>query len=704
MKISAGLTVLAALVLAGCTSLTRVDHVPANNGAPQRLAIFLDGTANDESSHTNVSKLYNLVTLRKNTDIATTYIKGVGTDGKLAGAGLGWGLGRDVREAYLFLVDHFDHARGGVPADKVYVFGFSRGSYTVRVLAALLYIAGVPEVSGLSEKQKRQLVADVYATFKDGLYLKRTPRSIERKREDIVAMLAKKWPLVKEGGKPVGIEFLGLWETVEALGWPDYKENINEPNQRYSDQLCNLRYVAHALAIDDNRARVFTPLLMTRKHLAEEVCDEVVAFGDGDQAEDKMARVKEVWFAGAHSDVGGGYKDTEIDGVSLNWMIAEMHSRGAKLLPRGTEVYADFLGKTHNPEGGGWGLIYAERNRNLACYIAREGEGNAKGCVTDGYDGKYIDKSSSRSGPLKVHQSVLDRLCWKTPEKHESFWFQQPPFVGCVQCLDGHGSVAVGGECKSVLAVANADDQYEQRPVESAEQACKFHGYMAGDEGGDYRSERGCVFVNGKIRAEERLDRTVLSDDSKSADVTFYPDIQYDRSGIYLRKGRQYKFTITEYEHWADADNTEVNPFGGRKTWTRSSDFTLVEHKPVDLFVSNLFNIVGKLIAHAPLSGYMELIGYVVADSQVVRDAPGFVSRRQHKSGWPNRQTKQLVKVGQLAAAALETGSAAPGYFTPEIDGELVLLVNEPRWLPMTYENNFGKLTLAVELIPDDSE
>jgi len=99
--------------------MTAINHIPKGNDKPVKLVVFLDGTANDEGSHTNIAKLHNLTTLQGNKNIRASYIKGVGTDGKVIGMAMGWGIGHDVREAYLFLAENYNYQRG----DEVYLFG-----------------------------------------------------------------------------------------------------------------------------------------------------------------------------------------------------------------------------------------------------------------------------------------------------------------------------------------------------------------------------------------------------------------------------------------------------------------------------------------------------------------------------------------------------------------------------------------------------
>lgn len=365
------LIVFGTLLLTGCAGMTAINHIPKyNEHKPIKLIVFLDGTANDEGSHTNIAKLHNLISLQTRRDIRTSYIKGVGTDGNVIGMAMGWGIGRDVREAYLFLANNYNHERG----DEIYIFGFSRGAYAARILSALIHVAGVPDVSQISPGKRYDYVKNIYQAYKG-------KKSLIQRKRDVAAVL---------GHPPVSrkIEFLGLWETIEALGVPDYKENWKLPNTRYEDQLCNIKAAAHAMSIDDDRARIFTPILLTDSHLIRE-CSNVDI--------DKV--VDEVWFSGAHADVGGGYLDTDINGASLNWMLKKITKYD--IVPAGSGVYSDNLDKTHDPESGLWGLIYKKRNRDLYSYAQLNGYNHNR---------------------LKVHRSVIDRLRERIPKEHEFQW------------------------------------------------------------------------------------------------------------------------------------------------------------------------------------------------------------------------------------------------------------------------------------------
>jgi len=400
------------LFLVGCANVP-ISHTPYHpSDTAKNLIVFLDGTANDEGSHTNISKLHNLIRLQDRSDIYTTYIKGVGVDGKILGMATGWGIGQDVRQAYQFLAENFSHQAG----DKVYSFGFSRGSFAARILASMLYVAGLPKLDALpSGGDGKSKVEAIYAAFKG-------EKTLEERKEAVSNIL---------GFQPrrVTVTFMGVWDTVEALGWPDYSENFRVPNPRYGDQLCNIEKAAHAVSLDDDRARIFTPILLTRRHLISDCADVNID-----------SRVEEVWFSGAHADVGGGYGDTELSGVSLNWMLGRIASYG--LAPKSSRVYADFADRSHDPENGfPWSLLYHKRYRDLALYT----------------DGAVYGK-----GKLLIHPSVVDRLQQCGVADHESKWLESEKYR---VCLSNSGNPktfnvnAVG--CKAIISIAQ-DENYRK--------------------------------------------------------------------------------------------------------------------------------------------------------------------------------------------------------------------------------------------------
>ena len=384
----------AAIILLGllgaCAGPAGVVHIPCGKsnpglckerpGGPQALAIFLDGTNNAADSYTNVSNIYNLVTLQANKDIRTIYIRGVGTDGffgRATSMATGMGIGEDVREAYRFLMDNYIPGRG----DRIYIFGFSRGAYAGVILSSLVNTAGLPVMADGYKRDPVAFAEKVYKAFKG-------EKPIGTRRAEVAKVIGR-------SPTAVDIEFVGLWDTISALGAPDYKVNYKPSVNRYGDQVCNIRRLVHVVSADDNRARAFSPMLMTHKGLVEE-CDD---------RKNIKGTVTEVWFAGAHSDVGGSYSNTHIGGVSLNWMMKQV----PEIIPRGAVVFENELDATNNGEQT-ISFAYKAGSRLLHTYAAETGYNNGK---------------------LKVHRSVIRRLANKTPQEFEYNWLTG--FPGCFE-------------------------------------------------------------------------------------------------------------------------------------------------------------------------------------------------------------------------------------------------------------------------------
>jgi len=253
----------------------------------KNIVICCDGTGNEYGNdNTNVLKLYSILP-KDDIRQLSTYDPGVGTMSapqvftktaklisKVMGMAFGYGVTRNIADAYLYLMRTYE------PGDKVYIFGFSRGAYTARALAALLY------KSGLLAPRDDNLVPYAIKIFK---YQK------------------KKW--IAEGFKRTfsrecPVHFLGLWDTVKSVGW--IYDPINLP---YTKNNPNVSVVRHAISIDERRAFFRTNL-----------------WGEGSGDQD----VLQVWFAGVHSDIGGGYPENEsgLAKIAMRWMVEEAQKFG----------------------------------------------------------------------------------------------------------------------------------------------------------------------------------------------------------------------------------------------------------------------------------------------------------------------------------------------------------------------------------------
>lgn len=374
------LGLLLPFVVAGCANIahkqTIGDTRESQSRLPRHIAVFLDGTRNEEASDTNVKRLHSLVSLQRRPDLFTLYVEGVGTGSDLAGAMTGYGIGERVRMAYAFLLQHHR------PGDKVYLFGFSRGAYSARMLNSMLYHAGLPpKPEHLTHAEFADLVYGLVKSEVDypPAYEPLRRQGVQDALRDVYAReRAARRAQVSLPARWVPVEVLGLWDTVEALGIADWGSrlrhkaqieqhiaNIDNGNARYGDKLCNVQHAFHAMSIDDNREWIFTPLLMTRRYLFDgcAVGDRTPLFENGRITD----RLQEVWFSGAHSDVGGGYADSRLSGVSLNWMIRRMRDFKIPIAPQ-VEVPEDRFGTSHDPERS-LSPLYHEINRDLVAYV-----------------------------------------------------------------------------------------------------------------------------------------------------------------------------------------------------------------------------------------------------------------------------------------------------------------------------------------------
>jgi uncharacterized protein (DUF2235 family) len=254
----------------------RPDHVDQGVAAPTNVAKVALALA-DRDDEGNPQVLH--------------YEAGVGTRRweHLLGGGLGVGLSRNVQECYRFIVDAYE------PGDKLYFFGFSRGAFTARSTVGLVRNCGI------LRREHRGRVAEGYTLY-------RNPRK-DTQPSGIAAELFRRTYSHPE----VFIDFVGVWDTVGALGIPI--DGFRPPRLSrlwaFHDTTLS-RYVLnafHAVAVDERR-KPFRPTLWVKK----------------DDASDQT--LEQVWFAGVHCDVGGGYRDPELSEIPLLWMADKARDCG----------------------------------------------------------------------------------------------------------------------------------------------------------------------------------------------------------------------------------------------------------------------------------------------------------------------------------------------------------------------------------------
>jgi uncharacterized protein (DUF2235 family) len=298
----------------------------------KNIVICCDGTGNEIGKNiSNVLKMYRVAD--KNDQQRVYYNPGVGTIGQqnawqrltqkakgVFGLATGYGLDDDVLGAYRFLCENYESG------DRIWLFGFSRGAYTVRVLAAFIHVIG------LLKSDQLNLAGYAFTAYKrssgDSAKEDRArgvPVGGNRSRggDADSAALAAAWDFSRvAGARPVRIEFIGVWDTVASVIVPR-KDRLFPDLQmlRFTRTNPSVKCFRQAIAIDERR-RMFRLNLWT---------DPQKFRSDPFRRTSEVPQdVQQVWFAGVHADIGGGYAETE-SGLSkfpLAWMVEEAHACG----------------------------------------------------------------------------------------------------------------------------------------------------------------------------------------------------------------------------------------------------------------------------------------------------------------------------------------------------------------------------------------
>lgn len=274
----------------------------------KNIVLCCDGTANEfAQDRTNVIKLF--YTLERDpTRQVAYYHPGLGTmepSGALTkisrkfwrclGQAIGYGLEADIRDAYIFLMNHFEEG------DHVFLFGFSRGAYTVRAVASLLHMYGL--ISPGNESLVPYAIRMLMAINK--ISTNPAKRTSEQNR---IFTLADdfKGTFSRTECKPW---FVGVWDTVCSVGW--FENPVHVP---FTGDNPDIEIGRHAISIDERRAFFRTNLWMPK--------NPPPTSGPKD--------LKQVWFAGVHCDVGGGYPEAEsgLSKIALKWMLTEAIAAG----------------------------------------------------------------------------------------------------------------------------------------------------------------------------------------------------------------------------------------------------------------------------------------------------------------------------------------------------------------------------------------
>ncbi|MEM7378083.1 MAG: DUF2235 domain-containing protein [Pseudomonadota bacterium] len=276
----------------------------------KNLIVCCDGTGNEiKTNESNVLKFYRV--LKVGDDQVAFYDPGVGTlsdsdrwstfKSRFRGVfGLltGYGLDANILDAYRFLIRHY---REG---DQVYLFGFSRGAYTVRVLAGLINVMGV------LRPHQEHLSNYALAAYK---------RSSEQDDLSIA------WRVQEVLNTPrVTVRFMGCWDTVASVIVPrlDRLRPLSFETLPFTQRNPCVQVFRHAMSIDERRC------MFRLARWSEPQVFKASPYLKDDQAVPQDC--KQVWFAGVHADVGGGYPEREsaASKFPLAWMVDEARAHG----------------------------------------------------------------------------------------------------------------------------------------------------------------------------------------------------------------------------------------------------------------------------------------------------------------------------------------------------------------------------------------
>jgi uncharacterized protein (DUF2235 family) len=276
---------------------------------PRNIVVCCDGTGNEFGEcNSNVVKFYTALTI--NNDQIGYYHPGLGTMGSptartrlgrkwstIKGLAFGAGFLDNVADAYRYLMDRYNDG------DHIYLVGFSRGSYTVRALGAILHAYGL-----LCRGNEGHIPYMIKMFMDDAKEMRKRGRS----------SLPVRGAFKETYSRNVILRFVGVWDTVSSIGW------VYEPVRLlYLAQNPSIQTGRHAVSIDERRssfrANLWGEALPTHK------TPDLIADQDIFQA----------WFAGVHSDVGGSYPqaETALSNGALRWLLGEAIAAGAMVEP-----------------------------------------------------------------------------------------------------------------------------------------------------------------------------------------------------------------------------------------------------------------------------------------------------------------------------------------------------------------------------------
>jgi uncharacterized protein (DUF2235 family) len=349
----------------------------------KNIVLLSDGTGNSSATpfKTNVWRLYNNLDLAGDAQIAF-YDNGVGSAAniisRIVGCIFGYGLKRNILDIYGYLCRNYQ------PGDQIYGFGFSRGAFTIRMMMGMVKRRGLLSFTGDARSFERQINAE-YRAYR--LALARNEQADGRRgpraSPHIICWIIAGWNWLCALGLSVPVRtrvehvrFIGVWDTVDAYGMPieeirtGYDKYLFPMTFRDHRLWSAVEFARHALSLDDERA-TFHPVLWDER-------------GEPEGAQ----RILQLWFAGAHADVGGGYPDDRLAHVPLAWMMEEAETAGLLFRQDAlaqVRAVADALAPAHDSRKGA-GLYYRYKPR------------------------RALRSHGDTTAPVRLHNSVAQRI------------------------------------------------------------------------------------------------------------------------------------------------------------------------------------------------------------------------------------------------------------------------------------------------------
>ena len=297
-----------------------------------RLVVCFDGTWNTAEDQTNVSRLYAAIADR---DVGCRgqlkfYDEGVGTKfgDRVRGGTLGRGLDVNILQGYCWLVNNYhqkgenwkEESRYGEDPvegpDELFLFGFSRGAFTARSLGGMVNRCGILKKDLFRERVGRRLVTpddpivqEAWSLYRAKIEAPPYANATTRDAPECVDF-RRKYSCPDDG---LAIKFLGVWDTVGALGVPVSHVPFSRDYYRWHDTELSkiVDYACHAIAVDENRKDYDVAVWTRRKP--------------------ENLEVEQRWFVGAHANVGGGYPDDPLHTRPLRWMQDKAEAAGLAL-------------------------------------------------------------------------------------------------------------------------------------------------------------------------------------------------------------------------------------------------------------------------------------------------------------------------------------------------------------------------------------